>query len=101
MTSSSDPPRSTASTTPSAAGLPITPDAAVQLAAGNPRGPLAVTHRTGKRRNSPGNPRRFDSIWITPHWRVLTIDHLYDDTIAAGSDHAVVIAELEPAPQGG
>jgi endonuclease/exonuclease/phosphatase family metal-dependent hydrolase len=59
--------------------------------------PLAITHRTGKRRNSPGTGRRFDSIWITGHWTVRHIAHLYDEGIAAGSDHAVVVADLTGA----
>jgi hypothetical protein len=62
-----------------------------------PLGPLAVTHRTGKRENSPGTPRRFDCLWITDEWTVKRIDHLYADAIAAGSDHAIVMAELAPA----
>lgn len=59
-----------------------------------PLGPLAVTHRTGKRKSSPGTPRRFDCLWITRDWSVKHIGHLYEDAIAAGSDHAIVIAEL-------
>ena len=63
----------------------------------NPLGPLAVTHRTGKRRDSAGTGRRFDSIWMTRHWTVSRIDHLYDEGIAAGSDHAVIVADLTAA----
>ena len=63
---------------------------------GRPEGPLAVTHRTGKRKNSPGTGRRFDAIWLTRHWTVQHISHLYDEGIAAGSDHAVVVADLAP-----
>jgi hypothetical protein len=62
--------------------------------AGRPSGPLAVTHRTGQRRDSPGTGRRFDSIWVTGHWTVQRIDHLYDEGVAAGSDHAVIVADL-------
>ena len=65
--------------------------------ADSPAGPLAVTHRTGRRRNSPGIDRRFDSIWITQHWNVRHIDHLYDEGIADGSDHAVIVADLANA----
>lgn len=61
-----------------------------------PSGPLAATYRTGKDARSPGSWMRFDSIWITRHWAVQHISHLYDDAIAAGSDHAVVIADLTP-----
>jgi exonuclease III len=58
---------------------------------------MAITHRTGKRRNSPGTGWRFDSIWITGHWVVQRIAHLYDEAIAAGSDHAIVVADLAGA----
>jgi hypothetical protein len=65
--------------------------------ADRPAGPMPITHRTGKRRNSPGTARRFDSIWITGHWIVQHIAHLYDEAIAAGSDHAIVVADLADA----
>ena len=67
---------------------------AERLAANAPPGPLAITHRTGRRKDSPGTGRRFDCIWISSHWTVQRIDHLYDAGIAAGSDHAVVITDL-------
>jgi hypothetical protein len=38
-----------------------------QLRASKPSGPLAVTHRTGRRRNSPGTDRRFDPVWVSRH----------------------------------
>ena len=72
------------------------PTEAAALARSTPFGPLAATHRTGKGAKSPGSWMRFDSIWVTRHWAVQHIDHLYDDAIAAGSDHAVVIADLTP-----
>ena len=62
-----------------------------QLRASRPSGPLAVTHRTGRRRNSPGTDRRFDSVWVSRHWVVRCVKHLYEKGIAAGSDHAPVI----------
>jgi hypothetical protein len=62
-----------------------------------PPGPLAVTHRTGKRRGLTGTGWRFDSIWLTSHWTVSRIEHLYDKGIAAGSDHAVIVADLVAA----
>jgi hypothetical protein len=64
------------------------------ILANRPQGPVAITHRTGKRKNSPGTGRRFDSIWLTEHWTVQHISHLYDEGIAAGSYHAVVVADL-------
>jgi hypothetical protein len=51
---------------------------------------------TGFLWNSPGTGRLFDSIWITAHWTVQHISHLYDEGIAAGSDHALVVADLPP-----
>jgi endonuclease/exonuclease/phosphatase family metal-dependent hydrolase len=62
-------------------------------------GPLAVTHRTGRRKNSTGTGRRFDAIWATRHWTVESVHHLYEQGITAGSDHAVVIADLALAPE--
>lgn len=72
------------------------PAEASALATSAPLGPLAATYRTGKAAKDPGRWVRFDSIWVTPHWAVHHIDHLYDDAYAAGSDHAVVIADLTP-----
>jgi hypothetical protein len=70
------------------------PGDAERLAASAPLGPLAITHLTGRRKDSPGTGRRFDCIWISRHWTVQRIDHLYDAGIAAGSDHAVIVADL-------
>jgi hypothetical protein len=70
------------------------PGDAERFAASAPLGPLAITHRTGRRKDSPGTGRRFDCIWLSHHWSVQRIDHLYDSGIAAGSDHAVVVADL-------
>jgi hypothetical protein len=61
----------------------------------SPAGPLAITYRT--RKNSPGTDRRYDSIWLTAHWTVQQIGHLYDEGIAAGSDHAIVVTDLATA----
>lgn len=70
------------------------PDRAAAVAAARPRGPLAITHYTGKRKNSPGIARRFDAIWATSHWKINGIDHLYDAAVQAGSDHAIVLTDL-------
>jgi endonuclease/exonuclease/phosphatase family metal-dependent hydrolase len=68
--------------------------------------PLAITHRTGKRKNSPGTGRRFDSVWVSRHWVVRHIEHLYEEGIASGrSDHAPVMVDLDltapPRKEGG
>jgi hypothetical protein len=86
--------------------LALNPDEMNRLRAGRPlasptrRGmkpepPLAITHRTGRRKNSLGTGRRFDSVWVTRHWEVRNIDHLYELGIAAGSDHAPVMVDLD------
>jgi hypothetical protein len=77
--------------------LALHPDEMDELRADNPSGPLAITHRTGKRKNAPGTGRRFDSIWVSRHWVVRHIEHLYKEGIAAGSDHAPVIVDLDLA----
>jgi endonuclease/exonuclease/phosphatase family metal-dependent hydrolase len=70
------------------------PAALAQLPATGPDGPLRLSHRTGKRRTSQGNDRRFDAIWASPEFHVDNVDYPYDDCLAAGSDHAAVIADL-------
>jgi hypothetical protein len=61
----------------------------------NPSGPLVITHRTRRRKNSPGNPRRFDSVWVSCHWVVRHIEHRYEEGKEAISDHAPVIVDLD------
>jgi endonuclease/exonuclease/phosphatase family metal-dependent hydrolase len=56
-----------------------------------PSGPLRVSHRTGKQRD----PRRYDAIWASPHFTVDDVTYLYEEAISAGSDHALVVAELQ------
>jgi hypothetical protein len=75
--------------------LALHPEEMNQLRASKPSGPLAVTHRTGKRKNSPGTERRFDSVWVSRHWVVRRIEHLYGEGIAARSDHAPVTVDLD------
>jgi hypothetical protein len=75
--------------------LALHPDEMDRLRAGKPSGPLALTHRTGRRKNSPGTERRFDSVWVSRHWVVRHIAHLYEKGMEAGSDHAPVIVDLD------
>lgn len=65
-----------------------------QIRAERPDGPLAISYRTGKRRASLGSPRRFDALWVSPEVEVVTIEYHYEAAIAAGSDHALVVATL-------
>jgi hypothetical protein len=77
--------------------LALHPDEMDRLLANKPSGPLAITHRTGRRKNSPGTGRRFDSVWVSPHWVVRHVEHLYEKGIAADSDHAPVVVDLDLA----
>jgi len=62
----------------------------------DPDGPLAVSHYTGKRKTHVGTPRRFDSIWVTPHFVVRDVQYLSHE-IGRLSDHAPVVADLDSA----
>jgi hypothetical protein len=75
--------------------LALHPDEMDRLRAGNPSGPLAITHRRGRRKDSPGTGRRFDSVWGSHQWVVRHIGHLYEEGILAGSDHAPVMVDLD------
>ena len=70
------------------------PDQLAQVIQTNPEGPLAVSHRTGKRAFSPGTPRRFDALWTSPDFAIQQVVYDYAGGIAAGSDHALVTADL-------
>lgn len=58
------------------------------IASERPEGPLAVTHR---RR---ATDCRYDAIYVSPELDVISVDHLWEEARAAGSDHAAVIATL-------
>lgn len=55
-----------------------------------PDGPLAVSYRL-----PVGGPRRFDQVWATPEFAVHDVQYLYEEACAAGSDHAVLVVDLE------
>jgi hypothetical protein len=80
--------------------LALHPDEMDRIRASNPSGPLAITYRTGRRKNSPGTGRRFDSVWVSHHWVVRHVEHLYKRGIAAGSDHALVLVDLNTPTRG-
>jgi exonuclease III len=60
----------------------------------DPDGPLAVSHYTAKRRNHPGNPRRFDAIWTTADFTVTDVRYLSEE-LGRLSDHAPVVVDLD------
>ena len=70
------------------------PDELERIRRERPQGPLAVTHRTGRRKDSPGHPRRFDAVWVGPEIQVIGVEHYYEAALSAGTDHALVIADL-------
>ncbi len=57
-----------------------------------PHGPLATTYVRGS--NYPV-PDRFDVVMVSPSVKVNSISHGYEDALAAGSDHAFVVAEVD------
>jgi exonuclease III len=70
------------------------PDELDRLRVERPGGPLALSYRTGRRKLHPGTDRRFDSIWVSPQFEVDAVTYPYAECIAAGSDHAAVVADL-------
>ena len=70
------------------------PDELDRLAAERPQGPLAVSYRTGRRKNSPGTDRRFDAVWVSPQFLVTHVHYPYEDSCTAGSDHSAVVVDL-------
>jgi endonuclease/exonuclease/phosphatase family metal-dependent hydrolase len=56
-----------------------------------PDGPLEVSHYT------EATARRYDHIYATPDFAVTNVRYLFDEAIAAKSDHALVVADLDLA----
>lgn len=69
------------------------PIEAAHLLAHSPQGPLAVSYDRG-RLKKVFIPCRYDFIYITPDFAVSGIRYLYEEAIQAGSDHALVVADL-------
>jgi hypothetical protein len=57
-----------------------------------PDGPLATSYVSGDGRGA--SPCRYDHVLVSPDFEVDDVRHLYDEALAAGSDHALVLAEL-------
>ena len=66
------------------------PDELAAIRARRPNGPLATTYVRGG--NHPV-PDRFDVVMISPSIEVDAIEHGYEDSLAAGSDHAFVVCD--------
>lgn len=69
------------------------PDMRETIVQDRPKGPLAVSHITGKGHNQ--TERRYDFIFVTPDIRVKKVEYIFEEACGAGSDHALVKAELE------
>ncbi|HSV64629.1 MAG TPA: hypothetical protein VLJ59_01815 [Mycobacteriales bacterium] len=65
------------------------PEELARIRAERPAGPLAVSRRVA------GQPVRYDHLFASPELEVVDVQYRYDDAAAAGSDHALIIAELE------
>ena len=69
------------------------PDLLETIRKSRPKGPLAVSHLRGKGSNQKAS--RYDFIFVTPDIRVKKVEYLFEEACAAGSDHALVCAQLE------
>lgn len=72
------------------------PDARKHRARYYPRGPLADSYHRGRKGRFVRS--RYDSIRTSPGVAVEGVRYLYDEAVAAGSDHALVVAVLAVNP---
>ena len=68
--------------------LTANPELAARVRREYPEGPTAVTHR---RR---GIACRYDAVYASPEFTVEDVEHLWEEALEAGSDHALVRATL-------
>ena len=68
------------------------PDEYARVQEERPEGPLAVTYVRGTRARP--QPDRFDYVFVSDHFVVERVEHDYEASIEAGSDHATVRADL-------
>jgi endonuclease/exonuclease/phosphatase family metal-dependent hydrolase len=57
-----------------------------------PHGPLADSYHRGRR--GQYLRCRYDSIRVSPDISVMDVRYLYDEAVRAGSDHALVVADI-------
>ena len=50
---------------------------------------LALTYTT-----KGGKERHFDHVWATPEFMLDSLGVYYEDALAAGTDHALIVAEV-------
>lgn len=73
--------------------LAANPDELAKIQHERPNGPLAVSYDRGHKGKKV--PCRYDFIYATPDISVKGVSYLYDESWDAGSDHGMVIADLE------
>ena len=69
--------------------LDTSPEARAKIRAERPDGPLAVSYCAA------GRPVRYDHLWATADLGVARVEYLYEEALAAGSDHALVVVDFE------
>ena len=57
---------------------------------------LALTYTTHG--GGPAGRRRFDSMWASPEFTLRDFRTHYEDPLAAGTDHAMLVGDLELGP---
>lgn len=65
------------------------PDELQRIRQERPGGPLAISY------DPAAGPVRYDHIWATGDLEVIEVRYLYDEAVAAGSDHALVLADFD------
>ncbi|MGH7799912.1 MAG: endonuclease/exonuclease/phosphatase family protein [Thermodesulfobacteriota bacterium] len=68
------------------------PDILQSIKQSRPNGPLTVSYIRGNRSRIWC---RYDLIYATPDIRVNNVEYLYEESVKAGSNHAMVVSELE------
>lgn len=67
------------------------PDDLRRIRADRPNGPLMTSYCTDAARE---RRYRYDAIWASPHFAVESVEYLYEGAVEAGTDHALVLAEV-------
>lgn len=65
------------------------PEELERIRTARPGGPLAISHHVS------AQPVRHDHLWATRDLEVVDVQYLYDEAVAAGSDHALVLVDFE------
>jgi hypothetical protein len=66
------------------------PEELAAISAARPEGPLHVSYCTDKHGK---NRFRYDAIWLSPHFEVSSVVYRYEEALAAGTDHALVVVD--------